>query len=501
MAEASSPEATENRSHPPSLIDACIPVAALIMFLATSYLLYGDKASQGPNQVALGFCALIASGIAVKNGMPWSGIRQATVDGVAAGLSAIFILLAVGSLIGTWALSSTIVTMVYYGLEVLSPHYFYASTALICAVIAVGIGSSWTVAGTIGIGLIGVATNMGLSPAITAGAVISGAYFGDKASPLSDTVNLAVASAGSDLFEHTRESLWTSVPALAVAVVFFALLGRPGEFDAATTMSSITQHFTVTPWALLPLVLVFGLAVLRVPPFVTIFAGALFGGVLAIVFNPQKVIAFAQDPALPEPLALLKGIWSALANGYISNTGEADIDRLLSRGGMGSMLNTIWLIMTALAFGAVLEHAGMLTRLIEPIVGRVRRIGSLVTAVVASCIGLNLIASDQYIAVVLPARMFRVQFERRGLRPVALSRAVGDSGSVTSPLIPWNSCGAYMAVTLGVPTLSYAGFTFFCLLNPLASIAIAMLGFHMRVVQKPASSNQGSPSDDREIGP
>jgi NhaC family Na+:H+ antiporter len=316
--------------------------------------------------------------------------------------------------------------MVYYGLELLSPHYFYASTALICAVIALGIGSSWTVAGTIGIGLMGVAANMGLSSAITAGAIISGAYFGDKAPPLSDTVNLATASAGSDLLQHIKETLWTSVPALLISVILFSLLGRPGDFDASTTLSGLSQHFVITPWALLPLVFVFALAVLRVPPFVTIFAGALLGGVLAAVFNAHQVAAFAQDPSLPAPLALLKGIWSALANGYVSSTNEPDIDRLLSRGGMESMLNTIWLIVTALAFGAVVENAGLLNRLIDPVLHKVRSIGSLVVAVVGSCVGLNIIASDQYIAILLPARMFRVEFDRRGLLPVVLSRAVGD---------------------------------------------------------------------------
>jgi NhaC family Na+:H+ antiporter len=321
----------ENRIRPPSLADACIPVVALVLSLATSYWLYGDKAAQGPNQIALLFCAIIAAGIAAKNSMSWDGIRRATVDGVATGLSAIFILLAVGALIGTWALSGKIVTMVYYGLQVLSPHYFYASAAVICAVVAVGIGSSWTVAGTIGIGLIGIANNMGLSPAITAGAIISGAYFGDKASPLSDTVNLATASAGSDLFTHIRETLWTSIPALVLAVLCFALLGRAGDFDAAPLLSGLNQHFVVTPWALLPLVLVFGLAVFGFPPFVTIFVGALFGGVLAVIFNARQTIAFAQDPSLAAPVALLKGVWSALATGYVSNTGEPQIDLLLSR--------------------------------------------------------------------------------------------------------------------------------------------------------------------------
>lgn len=472
-------EGRSGSARAPSLIDALVPVFALIGLLAASYFLFGDIASQGPNQIALLFCGLIAAGIAYKNGMPWTGLRRATVDGISSGLTAIFILLAVGALIGTWAMSGTIIAMVYYGLKILSPNYFYASSAIICAVVALSIGSSWTVAGTIGIGLMGIALNMGLSPEITAGAVISGAYFGDKASPLSDTVNLAAASSGAELFEHIRESLWTSIPALLLAVLLFAFLGSPSDFDADTALAGIAQRHRITVWSFVPLVFVFALAVMRLPAFVTIFCGALLGGVMAVIVNLDAVIAFAADPGLPVPLAALKGIWKALAWGYIADTGAADIDTLLTRGGMESMLGTVWLIMTALAFGAVVEHAGLLARLIDPVLARAQSVGGLVTSVVASCIGANIVTSDQYIAIVLPGRMFRVEFDRRGLAPVVLSRAVGDSATVTSPLVPWNSCGAYMAATLGVPTLSFAGYAFFCLINPLVTILIAVLGVRM----------------------
>jgi NhaC family Na+:H+ antiporter len=463
----------------PSLLDALVPVVALMAMLVGSYVLYGDDASRGPNQIALLTCGMIAAAIARKNGVAWEGLRQATLDGVASGLSAIFILLAVGALIGTWAMSGTIVAMVYYGLEILSPNYFYASAALLCGAVALSIGSSWTVAGTLGIGLMGIASNMGLSPAITAGAVISGAYFGDKASPLSDTVNLATAAAGSDLFRHIRETLWTSVPALVIALGLFALLGERGDFDAAATLGGIDQHFHVSLWSFLPLVFVLALAMLRFPPFATIFLGAMVGGVLAVLTNPHAVIGLANDPSLPRPIALLKGVWSALATGYKVDTGEPAIDTLLSRGGMASMLTTVWLIITALAFGSVVEHAGLLARLVDPIVRRARSTGGLIAAVVASCIGGNVIAADQYIAVVLPARMFKAEFARRGLDPVVLSRAIGDTAPVTSALVPWNSCGAYMAATLGVGTLHYAGFAFFCLLNPVITILIGIAGFRM----------------------
>ena len=315
----------------PSLLDAAVPCTALIVLLGLSYFLFGNDASSGPNQIALLFCGIIAAGIAYKNGMPWNGIRQAVVDGIALGLPAIMILLAVGALIGTWALSGTIITMVYYGLKLLSPAYFYATTALVCAIVAFSIGSSWTVAGTIGIGLMGVGASMNLSPAITAGAVISGAYFGDKASPLSDTVNLATATAGSQIYDHIRESLWTSIPSLAIAIILFAFMGTAGEFDATQLLAGIESKVTVSVWAFFPLLIVLVLSVMRFPPFIAIFIGALAGAVSAILLAPEAVVAFAAAPDLPYALALLKGAWSALSTGYVANTGVAMLDEILTR--------------------------------------------------------------------------------------------------------------------------------------------------------------------------
>jgi NhaC family Na+:H+ antiporter len=464
---------------PPSLTDALIPSIALIALLALSYLLYGDTASSGPNQVALLFCGIIAAGIAYKNGMPWEGVKDAVVNGIATGLPAILILLAVGSLIGAWAISGTITSMVYYGLKLLSPNFFYATTLLVCAFVAFSIGSSWTVAGTIGIGLMGVAANMGLSPAITAGAIISGAYFGDKASPLSDTVNLATATAGSDIYSHIRESLWTSVPALGIAVVAFSMLGKPGDFDATAFLRAIDSKMHVSLWAFIPLVLVFALSVARVAPFVAIFSGALAGALLAIIQDPERVLAFANAPELPKGLGLLKGTWTVLSNGYVASTGDKALDQIMTRGGMSSMMNTVWLIITALAFGAVMEHAGLLNRLVDPLIRRAKSDGGLVTTVVGTSVLSNVVTSDQYISIALPARLFGPSFAARRLAPVMLSRVVGDSATVTSPLIPWNSCGAYMAAALGVSTTAYFGFCFFNILNPLVSIAFTWLGWRV----------------------
>jgi len=463
----------------PSVLDALIPVVLLILSLSASYYLFHDKAAYGPNQVALLLCGAVAAAIGYKNGLAWEDIRQAVINGVGTGIGAIGILLAVGALIGTWALSGTIVAMVYYGLQILNPNYFYATSALICAAIAFSIGSSWTTAGTIGIGLMGIAGSMGLSPEITAGAVISGAYFGDKASPLSDTANLATAAAGSPLFAHIRESLWTSLPALALAVFGFWLLGKPGDFDASGTLLAIRQHVMVSPWNFLPLLVVLVLALLRFPPMMAILLGALAGGLMAVITSGDAVVAFAQDASLTRPWALLKGIWSALATGYQSSTGDPAIDQLTSRGGMSSMLITVWLIICALAFGAAVEHCGLLSRLVDPLLARVRRTSSLVALLVATCFGANVITSDQYISIVIPGRLFRSEFMKRHLSPILLSRVIGDSAIVTSPLIPWNSCGAYMAATLGVSTLGYASFCFFNILNPVLTILFCVLGLRV----------------------
>ena len=382
--------------------------------------------------------------------------------------------------------------MVYWGLRLLSPDYFYLTTAGICAIVALCIGSSWTVAGTIGIGLMGVAAQMGLDPAITAGAVISGAYFGDKSSPLSDATNLAAAAAGSNLYDHIKETLWTSLPTLFIALAIFWALGKPGDFDASSITAGIAANFDVSFVPFLPLVLVLLLAFTRWPPFVTIFLGALAGGVLAVFVHPELVKAFADAGDLPGALALLKGVWTAMATGFVSDTGHAAVDQLLSRGGMDCMLGTIWLILAALAFGGVIEKAGVLDRIIMPVIRAARSTVALVASLVAACIGTNALASDQYIAIVLPGRMFQKAFRARGLAPVVLSRAVGDSATVTSALIPWNSCGAYMAATLGVATISYVPFAFFNLLNPVVTILAAFLAGRALARGRPAESAVGN---------
>ena len=472
-----------------TMTEAAVPIAALIVLVGLSFYLFGDAGAKGPNQVALVMASLVALVIGRRAGYTADQLRDAAIASVTTGVSAIFILFAVGALTGAWAMSGTLMAMVYYGLQLLSPNYFYMTAALICAIVALSIGSSWTVVATIGIGLVGIAANMELSPAVTAGAVISGAYFGDKSSPLSDTANLAAAVAGADLYQHIKETLWTSVPALLITLAILFFMGEPGDFDASEKMENIRSTFDVSLVHFLPLVVVIALAIMKVPPFTTIMMGALAGALLAVATAPERVIAFAAAPDLSTPLALLKGAWFALASGYSSTTGYESIDMLASRGGMERMLDTIWLIIVALAFGGVVEKSGAIDRLIAPVLAAAKSTGALVSSLIGATVTTNVVTADQYIAIVLPGRMFKGAFEKRGLAPVVMSRALGDSATVSSALIPWNSCGAFMAATLGVATVAYAPFTFFNVLNPLISIVYAFLGFRMLKVAPAARAS------------
>jgi NhaC family Na+:H+ antiporter len=326
---------------------------------------------------------------------------------------------------------------------------------------------------------------LSLSPAIAAGAVISGAYFGDKMSPLSDTTNLAPAVAGTDLFTHIRHMSWTTGPSYLIALVLYLVIGLGTDVSSDSValeglMATLNASFNITPIALLPLVVVFLLAMRKVPPLPTILFGAALGGLFAVVLQPEAVLEFADAGDLPTGLAMTKGVWLALADGYVATTGVAEVDDLLTRGGMSSMLVTIWLVIAALAFGAVMERAGMLERLIQGALKAAKSTGSLVITVVLSCIGINIIAADQYIAIVLPGKMFQAEFKRRNLDPKNLSRILEDSGTLTSPLVPWNTCGAYMAATLGVPTFAYLPFAFLNLINPLVSIFYGITGISIK---------------------
>jgi len=452
--------------------------------LTGSVGLFHDNSSYGPNQIALLLAAGAASLVGLYLGESWMDMERAMVEGISLALKACLILLAVGSLIGSWMLAGTAPTVIYFGLGILDPSWFYPAALVICALVAVSIGSSWTTAGTIGLALMGISQIMGLSAPITAGAVISGAYFGDKMSPLSDTTNLAPAMVGTDLFVHIRHMAWTTTPSFVIALVLFSLIGwnsvsvqAPVEsIDAARNI--LRDNYTIAWPTILPLVLLLALAMRKISALPTIAAGALAGCVVALIWQPQLVQAFANpDGDLSAWAGSVKALFMAMADGFQIETGDESLDELLSRGGMSSMLNTIWLIMSAMCFGGVMEHTGLLQRIVDALLKGVKGTGSLITTTVLTAIGMNIIAADQYIAIVLPGRMYRVEFARRGLAPQNLSRTLEDAGTMTSALVPWNTCGAFMAATLGVPTLSYLPYAFLNLMNPVIAIIYGVTNF------------------------
>jgi len=462
---------------------ALAPIMFLVALLGCSVYLFGADSSAGANQVALVLASFVAALVGRSAGVGWRESQAGMIHGIFLGLGPTLILLSVGMLIGTWILCGTVPAMIFYGVQIINPGIFYAASAAFCAVVAISIGSSWTVAGTLGIGLMGIAGSFELSPTITAGAIVSGAYFGDKLSPMSDTTNLAAATTGVDLFDHIRHMLWTTIPSFLLALLIFALIGSAGAAapgEITSLQQSLSKQFNIGPHLLLPLALMLGLVYKRFPAYPAIVLSALAGAVFAVVFQPEAVIRLAGEARGVGFFALLKGIWISLFDGYTSRSGNEFLDTLLSKGGMGSMLNTVWLIICALGFGGVLERTGILNYLLQWALKRVKGNGSLITTTVCTCIGTNALAADQYIAIALPGRMYADAYERHGLSRLNLSRTLEDSGTLTSPLIPWNTCGAYMSATLGIATLQYAPFAFFNLLCPLIAILYGYAGFALK---------------------
>ncbi len=470
---------------PPSLLDALIPVLALIGLVALSVYLFGLDSFAGPLQVAILTAMVIAGLFAHKNGYSYLVLGDAIIGGISTALGAVFILLAVGALIGTWNMAGTIPTIVDYGLRLLDPSWFYVAVVVICAATGSVTGSSWTTAGTLGVAFVGIAEVMGLSPEIAAGAVISGAYFGDKMSPLSETTILVPSLVGGlTTGQHIRAMMWTVCPALGLALLIFLGISLTEDVSASSAdvdaaRATLGEVYNISVVCLLPLAVLIGFSVIKFPAFLSIYLTALFTGFLAIFTQHDLVVRLADDPDLSEPMALVKGIYTAMATGFVSTSGSENVDALFSGGGMSGMLNTVWLILGALGFGAIMERAGFLNKLVQGVVAKAKSGGALVATVIGTAFGLNVIAADQYIAIVLPARTFRLEFKRRGYKPQVLSRVVEDSGTVTSVLVPWNTCGAYHTGVLGVTTFEYLPYCFFNIFNPIISLIYGFTGFRM----------------------
>ena len=477
----------------PSFLLALSPIIVLIIFLALNINIWGDESLGGPNQLALIIATAVAGVVAAYLGISFEKMEKSIVKNISDAMPSILILLLIGALSGTWMISGVVPMLIVYGLDLLNPNIFLFATVLITAVIAVSIGSSWSTIATIGVALLGIGTALGFSPGMVAGAIISGSYFGDKLSPLSDTTNLAPAMAGTDLFTHIKYMLYTTTPTLVITLIVFLILGfnhdavsDPSEIEALK--SAIESRFVITPWLLLvPGVLIF-VIVKKVSPLVALFIGALVATIAAIVVQGDVImdtyqqitsggLVDTQVPYYVQAYVVTATTWFGSSSIITDNSSVND---LLSTGGMAGMLDTIWIIIIAMSFSGVMESAGLLVRIASSIISRAKSTGSLVASTVATSIFMNVTASEQYISVVVPGRMFAKVYRERKLKPELLSRSLEDGGTVTSVLVPWNTCGAVNSTVLGVSTMTYLPYAIFNLVSPLMSILVAYLNFKIR---------------------
>lgn len=483
----------------PSLLLSFVPVFALIGLLVLNIAIYKDESTNGPNQLALLLAALVSAAIGVfALKVPYQEIEDKILRSISLSMQANIILLVVGSLIGLWIYSGVVPAMIYYGIKLISPSVFLPVCCIVCTVVSLATGSSWSTGGTVGIALIGIGQALGLPVPMVAGAVISGSYFGDKISPLSDTTILAPAMAGTDLFTHIRYMLYTTVPSFILALIGYFILGIFYKADATnmthidTVLQVMETQFNVSPWLFLLPLLVFFMIAKKVDALPALIIGCLVGALFVVIF--QYDLLFKSLGGNVTGSGIYKKIIDAAVNGFKSETGNKVIDSLLSRGGMTSMLSTVWLILMAMIFGGVMEATGMLEKIAHTILKMVRDTGGLITATISSCILTNLTAADQYLAIVIPGKMFKRAYDEAGLAPQNLSRCLDDSGTVTSVLVPWNTCGAFFATVLGVSTASYLPFCFFNLINPLTAIVIGNMGWKIAKLDP-----DKIPSDERSI--
>ncbi len=463
----------------PTLLEAFIPVVFLIILLFYNvFYVFGDEALDGSNQLILILSAAVAGIVGVRIGVSWDQMQDGVVSSISAAMSSILILLLIGSLAGTWLLSGIVPAMIYYGLQILNPTIFLFAACVVCAVVAVATGSSWSTIATIGIALLGIGKALGISEGLIAGSIISGAYFGDKMSPLSDTTNLAPAMAGTDLFTHIKHMAWTTIPSMGLTLLIFLVIGFTQETSAPVNIDdvlvAIEKSFNINGWLFLVPVVVIVLIVRKMPALPALLIGTLLGGLFAVIFQPQA-IAIVSGLADGQLEAYYVAVMRAMYTDISIPSENIIVDELLTTGGMAGMLNTIWLIICAMVFGGVMESAGLLQRITEEVIKWAHSTGSLIASTAATCIFFNLTASDQYLAIVVPGRMYADTYRERGLKPENLSRTLEDSGTVTSVLVPWNTCGATQSAVLGVATMVYLPFCFFPIISPIMTIIFGYL--------------------------
>jgi NhaC family Na+:H+ antiporter len=470
---------------------ALIPVVALVLMLYYNVrFAFGDDALSGSNQFILLLAAAIACIVGFVNNVSFKSIMEDVAKNIKSTSGALLILFMVGSLAGTWLLSGIIPAMVYYGLQILNPSIFLVACVIICSLISISTGSSWTTSATVGIALIGIAEVLGVSKGMTAGAILSGAYFGDKLSPMSDTTNLAPAMAGTDLFTHIRYMTLTTVPSIVVTLIVFLIIGFTLDTsqigDQTEILEAINASFNVTPWLFVVPVLVIAMIVKKTPPLIALLIGTLLGAVAALVFQPDLVVLVA-DEAVFNFNSAYKGIMNAITVDINIPTENEYLVELFSASGMSGMLGTIWLIICAMVFGGAMEAIGALEAISRTLLNLFHTTFGLFASTVASCLALNATASDQYLAIVVPGKMFSKAYKDKGLAPENLSRTLEDSGTVTSVLIPYNTCAAYHSGVLGVPAVDYIFYAVFNYLSPFMTLIFAAFNIKIRQLKNKAS--------------
>ncbi len=454
--------AAKRQVREPHLWEAIVSLMSLVVGITLSIAVYGMDP-----QIPMLLGVMVASLIAWRTGYQWKDIEKGMLIGIGHSLQAIIILLIIGILIGVWILSGVVPTLLYYGLEILNPSIFLPATVVICAITSLATGSSWGTTGTIGVALMGIGGGLGFPLPLVAGAVLSGAYFGDKMSPLSDTTNLAPAMAGTDLYTHIKHMTYTSGVAIVLTLIIDTVLGimwGGGSTDIESLqliLTTLDQEFVISPILLIPPLLVLGLAFWKIPAIPGIAAGAVAAALLGFIMQGYGYQALLSDAY----------------GGYVSNTGIEMVDALLTKGGFTAMLYAISLVICAMMFGGIMEHTRQMHVVVQAILKKATTRGSLITSTVLTALGANLVLADQYMAVVISGRMYAQAYRDRGLHAKNLSRVIEDAGTVTANLVPWNSGGAYQAATLGVPTILYAPFAFFCWLSPIVTLVFGWTGW------------------------
>ena len=470
-----------------TIFQALIPVVLLVLLLAYNVSVYGDDALSGSNQFILLIGAAIAAIIGFKNGVKYKRMIEDVSENLKSTTGAIIILLLVGALSGTWMISGVIPTMIYYGLEILNPTIFLPASVVISAIISLATGSSWTTSATVGIALIGIGNTLGVPLGMVAGAVLSGAYFGDKMSPMSDTTNLAPAMAGTDLFTHIRYMAITTVPTITVTLIVFIILGftveTKGSADTSEILHAIDSAFNITPLLFVVPVLVILMIIKKTQPLIALFIGTLLGGLFAIIFQPEIVAKIGGSDVFTFKSAY-QGVMNAITVDTSVETSYEQLNDLFSSGGMSGMLGTIWLIICAMVFGGIMDAIGALAKISSALLSLAHTVFGLFASTVTSCLVLNVTASDQYLAIVVPGKMFKKAYEDKNLAPENLSRTLEDSGTVTSVLVPWNTCGAYQSGVLGVGVHEYFFYAIFNYLSPIMTLLFAALNIKIRKLVK-----------------